>query len=152
MGRLDGTISLTGLPPHRGLILKLCLYPVSGPDRPAPHGGDPPAEAAIDCHKVVEQVDLNVESQQAESNQTFSLERPPGFYYVQVRAILFRSLDGSLFAQTEQFFFARRPVRIESVSESRIVLPISWPTEPLESLHHYGTVSPERARRWWRFW
>jgi hypothetical protein len=152
MGRLDGTISLTGLPPHRGLILNLCLFPVSGPDTPAPPGGDPPADAAIDCHKVVEQVDLNVESQRAEFDEPFSLERQPGFYYVQVRAILFRSRDGSVFAQAEQFFFARGPVRIGPISEGRITLPVSWPIEPLEGLHHYGTVSPQSTRPWWRFW
>lgn len=153
MGRLDGTISLTGLPPHRGVVLNLCLYPVSGPDTPAPYGGDPPAEAAIDCQKVFEKVDLTVESQQAELDQRFTLERQAGFYYVQVRAILFRSRhDGSVVAQAEQFFFARRPVQIEAISGGQITLPVSWPTEPLESLHHYGTVSPQRPRPWWRFW
>jgi hypothetical protein len=152
MGRLDGTISLSGLPSHRGLILDLCLFHVSGPDAPAPHGGDPPAEAATDCHKVVEQVDLNAESQRVDFDQPFSLERQPGFYYVQVRAVLFRSRDGSLFAQAEQFFFGHRPVRIGPVSEGRITLPVSWPTEPLEDLHRYGTVGPQPARPWWRFW
>ena len=59
MGTLAGTVSLTGLPPHRGLILNLCLYSVPAADTPAPNAGDPPAEAATDCHEVYQQVNLD---------------------------------------------------------------------------------------------
>ncbi len=152
MVELHGIISLTDLPPHRGLILNLCFYPVDGPDAPAPYAGDPPAEDAIDCHRVAEQADLGAESQQREFDQPFSVERRPGYYFIQVRAILFRSKSDSVFAQAEQFFFARRPVRIGPSANDPIILPVSWPTERLEDLHHYGTVSPQRARPWWRFW
>lgn len=64
MPKLEGTISMSRLPPNRGLILNLCFFPVAGADAPAPFGGDPPAEAATDCDKVFEQVDPEKESRE----------------------------------------------------------------------------------------
>ena len=98
MPKLEGTISMSRLPPKRGLIVNLCFFAVAGPDAPAPYGGDPPAEAATDCDKVFEQVDLQKESQE------------------------------------------------------NVTLPVEWPQIPLEDLHHYGTVSPQNKRPWWKFW
>ena len=152
MGRLEGTISMTGLPPHRGLIVNLCFFAVKGPDSPSPHNGDPPAEAATDCDKVFEQVDLDNESQETTFEHHFSIERQPGYYYVQVRVILFRMREGSVFAQAEQFFFARRPIHIGAELDGQHTFPVSWPTDPLEALHHYGTISPQTKGPWWRFW
>lgn len=152
MAKLEGTISITGLPPHRGLIVNLCFFAVAGPDAPAPHNGDPPAEAVTISDKVFEQVDLDKESQETTFEHHFGVERSPGYYYVQVRAILFRSRDGKVFAQAEQFFFARQPVHIAAEPEGNVTLPVSWPREPLEELRHYGAVSPQTKRPWWRFW
>jgi hypothetical protein len=42
MATLEGTIAVAGLPPHRGLIVNLCFFPVGAADAPAPYGGDPP--------------------------------------------------------------------------------------------------------------
>jgi hypothetical protein len=142
MGRLDGTVSITGLPPHRGLIVNLCFYEVGGPDAPAPYGGDPPAEAATDCQKVAEHVHLREESRQPTFEQRFSIEHRTGHYYVQVRAILFREHAGAILAQVEPFFFSRRPLRIADESLGHVTLPVSWPATPAEELHHYGTLSP----------
>ena len=86
MGRLDGTVSITGLPPHRGLIVSVCFYRVGSAEAPAPYAGDPPAEAATDCHQVANQVDLAAESLQPAYELPFRVDRPPGFYYLQVRA------------------------------------------------------------------
>ena len=149
---LDGAISITDLPPHRGLIVNLCLFPVAGPDAPAPHGGHPPAQAATDCHEVFKQVDLDAESQVPAFEHPFAFERPPGYYYLQLRVILFRTQGGKAFGQAEQFFFGRRPIRVTAGSCGPVTLPVSWPTEPLEALHHYGTVKPQRSRPWWRVW
>jgi hypothetical protein len=71
---------------------------------------------------------------------------------VQVRAILFRTQAGKVFAQAEQFFFGRRPVQVGSQPEGTRMLPVSWPTQALEDLEHHGTVSPQSKRPWWRFW
>jgi hypothetical protein len=149
---LEGTISITSLPPHRGIIVNLCFFAVPEPDAPVPFNGDPPAEAATDCEKVLEQVDLETESQVATREFPCRVERPPGYYFVQVRVILFRMKAGKVFAQAEQFFFARRPVQISAESASTVTLPVSWPVEPLEELHHYGTIKPQAKRPWWRFW
>ena len=60
-----------------------------------------PVSAATDCHEVFKQADLNAESLLAGYDKSFSVERPSGFYYVQVRAILFRTQAGKVFAQAE---------------------------------------------------
>jgi hypothetical protein len=146
MARLEGTISLAGLPPHRGLIVNLCLFPVAGADSPAPYDGDPPAEAVTDCDKVFEGVDLNKESQETTFECGFGVDRPPGYYYVQLRVIMFRARDGKVIAQAEQFFFGRRPLHIAAEPEGRVTLPVSWPSEPLDALHHYGTIHPQTKR------
>lgn len=143
MGKLEGTIAVTGLPPHRGLIVNLCFYRVDTADAPAPHGGDPPAEAATDCHEVAKQVDLHTETTKTAIELPFAIERPVGFYYLQVRAILFRVQAGKVVAQAEQFFYSRRPLPIIEGSQDRITLPVAWPGEPLDELHHYGTVHPK---------
>ena len=152
MATLEGTITVSGLPPHRGLIVSLCFYRVEATDSSAPHGGDPPAEAATDCQEVFQQVDLDAESERAAYDLPFCIDRPAGFYYLQVRAILFRTQAGKVFAQAEQFFFSRRPAHITPRSEGSLTLPVTWPGEALEELHHYGTVSPQAKKPWWRFW
>lgn len=153
MGRLEGHISIEGLPHHRGLMIHLAFFAVTGPDAPAPYGGNPPAEAVTDCVKVYEQVEIDSECRQTRFEYAFTLERPPGYYFVQVRAILFRDKQGGdLLAQAEQFFFARRPVRITPEPESRVMFPVTWPKEALEELHYYGTIKPQAKRPWWRFW
>jgi hypothetical protein len=152
MARLEGTIAVSGLPLHRGLIVSLCFYRVEAADAPVPYGGDPPAEAATDCHEVVKHVDLDTETNRAAYDLPFSIERPAGFYYLQVRAILFRTQAGKVFAQAEQFFFGRRPVSVGPEPEGALTLPVTWPAQALEELHHYGTVSPQPKRPWWRFW
>jgi hypothetical protein len=152
LARLDGKIAVSGLPAHRGLILSLCFYRVDDADAPAPHDGDPPAEAATDCHKVFEQVDLDVESDQATYDVSFSIERPAGFYYLQTRAILFRKEADKVFAQTEQVFFGRRPACIPLEPDGTVTLPFPWPHQRLEELHHHGVVRPQPKKAWWRFW
>jgi hypothetical protein len=69
-----------------------------------------------------------------------------------VRAILFRSEESKAFAQAEQFFYGRRPVKISPDLECALTLPVVWPGLALKELHHYGTVSPQSKRPWWRFW
>jgi hypothetical protein len=146
MAKLEGTIALAGLPPHRGLIVNLCFFPVTAADAPAPYGGDPPGEAVTDCHEVTKQVDLHTESSQSGYGLPFTVERPAGYYYLQVRAILFRTRADKVFAQAEQFFFARRPLPLTEEPIGRITLPVQWPQIPLEELETYGVVKPRKER------
>jgi hypothetical protein len=140
MAHLEGSIVLSDLPPHGGLIVRLCLFPVEGPDSAPPFEGDPPPEAATDCIDVYEQVDLGAESSQSEYSLTFAAERPEGHYYLQVRAILFRMEAGKVFAQTEQFFFAHRPLPVPPPGVPS--LPVRWPSDSIAELDHHGTVHP----------
>jgi hypothetical protein len=59
-----------------------------------------------------------------------------------VQAILFRTGGGKVFAQAEQFFYGRQPVEIPLRTEGRLTLPVCWPKEALDELHHYGTMYP----------
>jgi hypothetical protein len=152
MPKLEGTISMSRLPANRGLIINLCFFAVAGPDAPAPYNGDPPAEAASDYDKVFEQVNLEKESQDSAVEIGFSVERPAGYYYVQVRVILFQAKEGKVFAQAEQFFFGKRPLVFGAESQGNVTLPVEWPTIPLEDLHHYRTIRPQKKRPWWKFW
>ena len=152
MAMLEGTISITGLPPHQGLIVNLYFYAVATPDAPPPYNGDPPAEAATDSEKVFERVDLDQESHETTFAHPFGIERPAGYYYVQLGVILFRKRDGKVFAQVEHFSFGKRPLHVAAEQEGTMLLPVLWPTEPLDALHHYGTVTPQKKRPWWQFW
>src|SRR5262249_29158560 len=143
MAKLEGMLSITELPPHRGLIVNLCFFRVEAADASAPYGGDPPAEAATDCHEVFRQVDLDSETERPTYELPFSIERLAGFYYLQVRAILFRTQVDKVVAQAERFFFGRRPAHVAPVPEGTLTLPITWPDLPLEELQHFGTVSPQ---------
>ena len=142
MASFECTISVADLPAHRGLIVSLCFFRVGAATDPAPYGGDPPVEAVTDSHEVFKQVDLNNESSRAAYDLPFAVERAAGFYYLQVRAILFRVQAGKVVAQAEQFFYSRRPLPVIEGSQDRITLPVAWPGEPLDELHHYGTVHP----------
>jgi hypothetical protein len=91
---------------------------------------------------VIESVDLERESRRSSVEYAFSMEREPGYYYAQVRVILFLERGGSVLAQAEQFFFGRQPVRIGGEKEDQITFPVSWPTTAIEKLHRYGTIKP----------
>jgi hypothetical protein len=80
MATLDGTIAVSELPPHRGLIVNLCFYRVNAGDAPAPYEGDPPSKAATDCHETYNHVDMDAESNTSFYDLPFSIERPAGFY------------------------------------------------------------------------
>src|SRR5437868_415096 len=125
MAKLEGRIAIAGLPPHRGLNVSLCFFPVESAEAPIPFGGDPPAEAVTDCHQVVEQVGLETESTQPVYQLPFAIERPAGYYYVQVRAMLFRTQEGKVFAQVENFFFGKRPLQLTEAPLGKISLPVS---------------------------
>jgi hypothetical protein len=143
MTTLEGKIEITGLPPNRGLIVHLGLFEVSEPDAPAPYNGNPPPEAVTDSQKVIEDVHLRDESREPTFKRPFRIEHRPGYYYVQVRVILFRDNKGSMFAHAEQFFFARRPLPLTGDRVGPVTFPVSWPDTPLDQLHHYGTFKPQ---------
>ena len=144
MATLNGEVVLSGLPPHCGLIASLCFFSVAHADAPVPYGGDPPASAVIDCHEIVETVDMHTEVSQEVRELQFTTERPVGFYYLQVRAVLFRARADKLFAQTEQFFFGRRPLPLTEEPSGRITLPVRWPQIPLDELGSFGVITPQQ--------
>lgn len=143
MARLEGTVALGGLPPHRGLIVSLCLYRVSAATDPPPHNGDPPADAVTDAHQVCKNVDLNAESDAPSYDLPFALDRDPGCYYLQVRCILFRKDGEGVFAQVEPFFFARRSLVLPETG-CGITLPLTWPPDAVDELELHGVIRPQK--------
>jgi len=143
MGKLVGKIVITNLPPRRGVIVSVAFFRVPRADAPAPFNGDPAGDLVTDKVELLNDVHLEREKADSSLEEDFELDRPDGFYYLQVRAILFRTQgeSGRTFAQAEQFFFGRRSLAIPC---ERVTLPVEWPQIPLESLHHYGTVRPAR--------
>jgi hypothetical protein len=146
MGKLVGTVSITGLPPHRGVMVAVCFYRVESEESPAPHGGDPPTEAATDCEKIYSQVHFDTESKQGEYEFPFSVERPSGHYYLEVRAILFRVEEGKMDAQFEPYFYGRRPLQITDGTVGPVTLPVVWPATALGDLHTHGVINPRKPK------
>jgi hypothetical protein len=142
-GKIDGVIALSGLPPHRGLILTVCFYEVGSLDAPVPFDGRPPADAVRDAVKVLDDVDLEKESTATSRDHPFSLEHPVGYFYVEVRAILFRKRDENLVAQAEQFFYSKRPLRIREANNMSMTYPVVWPADSAERLKAFGVVKPQ---------
>jgi hypothetical protein len=147
LAKLEGTISVSSLPPHRGLTVNLCFFRVGSATDPAPYGGNPPAEAVTDCHEVFNQVDLHVELSHTTYDLPFAAERPAGSYFLQVRAIVYRTQAGKFFAQAEQFFFGRRPLQLTEEPLGHVTLPVQWPQIPLEELGTFGVVKPRGEKQ-----
>jgi hypothetical protein len=152
MAKLVGTIQIGGLPAHRGLMVDLCFFRVANDDTPAPYNGDPPVEAVTDCERVFEQVDLESESMSNTFEREFAVERDSGFYFVQLRVILFQMHNGKVLAQAENVFFGRRPLHITAEPSGEVTFPVAWPQLSVSELHQYGTFTPKSRRPWWRFW
>jgi hypothetical protein len=142
---LSGQIAIGKLPPHFGLSVSVAFFPVADADTPKPLDGDPPVEAIVDCPNILEDVDLNVERMDESRLVPYQFERPSGYYYIQIRAILYRKENGRVFAQKEDFFFGRRPLPLIQDLES-VTLPVDWPSIPLEELGSYGTIKPQTSR------
>ena len=141
MGNVVGKVVVTNLPPRRGVIVSLAFFRVPDAGSPAPHGGEPTSEQVTDEAQLLNDVHLEREKTDASVEQEFDVDRPAGFYYLQVRVILFRAQAGKTFAQAEQFFFGKRPLPVPCEG---VTLPVAWPDLPLDDLHHHGTVRPAK--------
>ena len=144
MKTLSGKIALHNLPPHRGLSVNVAFFAVQDQNAPKPFEGDPPAEAIKDIESVFEAVDLAREITASTRDIPFSVSRPPGYYYIQLRFILYRIQDGKAYAQAEQFFFGKRTLPLFQ-DISGITLPVEWPSIPLSELGTYGTIHPTKS-------
>ncbi len=84
----------------------------------------------------------NADLRQTARQWQFDAARVPGYYFVQLRVILYRVYREKTYAQVEQFFFRRRPMHISAEGLKGITFPVSWPKEAIDELIHYGTVHP----------
>lgn len=141
MAKLIGKVCLTNLPPRTGVLVNLAFFRVSQEVDPAPFDSDPPPDRVTDVEELVDDVHLETEKCDRSLEWKFEIERSVGFYYLQLSVVLFRSQNGRKFAQSEQFFFRRRPI---SLPAEGVILGVPWPEVPLEKLHRYGTVNPRK--------
>ena len=149
MVTIEGTVTIGNMPPHRAAMVSLSFYAVSGAESPPPYGGDPPADAYDQSVEVCSESPSETDFCEPHRSWHFAAETATGYYYVQLRVVLYREQDGRMFAQCEQFFFRRRPLHVPEDGVSDVAFPVTWPELALEDLHQYGIVSPRRP--WWRF-
>lgn len=141
--KLSGCIKIQSLPVNYGLIVDLAFFKINSLDDPVPYGGDPPSRAVKDVLEVARTVDLKTPREGSTEVFPFAAIRKRSLYYLQVRVIAFRKKgDGSAVAQTEQFFFAKRPLPL-AADIGDIELAVTWPDTPIEGLATYGKVFPQ---------
>ena len=146
MAKLEGTIAVDRPATAPRADRQPVLLPGRSADAPAPYGGDPPAEAVTDSHEVAKQVDLYTESSRPEYDLPFAVERPAGFYYLQVRAILFRSRRARCSPRPSSS--SSPGGRCRSTSNRLAGSRCRWSGRriPLEELGSYGVVEPRGER------
>ena len=140
-GELTGTVKIADLPPFLGYSISLSLFGVNGPDTPPPFEDVAPPEARQDEAELENVTHFDREDTTGSLESSFRLHRPAGWYYLQLNVILYREKGEKLYAHVERFPFLKRPVEFPPDGQS-IVLPISWPTTPIEELGRYGTMKP----------
>lgn len=143
---LAGEVLIENLPEHIGVMINLALLPVASANSPVPYDGNPPGDAGLDLHPVINEMEglENLKSVRPAASRRFlyELRRPQGHYYIQVRVIAFRMIDSQFSAQVENFFFSRRTVAlVEDIFA--LDFPVSWPSLSPDELHSYGTIHPD---------
>ena len=135
-GWIDGTVVVHGLPPHKMYSIGVTFFPVSSSSAPPPFGGNPPTNQYTDYETVKEADEPD------DKPLRFRVQRPVGYYYLEVGVIAYLERDGKMYAQVERFFPMTRPCQIQQASDQRVELTVAWPDIPFEELHSYGTVYP----------
>lgn len=140
--QFNGQISIKNLPPNYGLIVSLQFFEVDNLDAGAPLDEEILAEDRIDCIQIYSEVNLDLESQESLINIPFSIEHYIGYFYIQVRVIMFRKNQNRAFAQLETFFFGSRPLPFLDNLTS-IIFPVEWPSVPVEQLENHNRFTPQ---------
>ena len=144
MRTLTGEIDVENLPPHRGISATIAFFPIEKECDEIPYGGEPPNDAITDSEHVLEEVEFDIENTNSTRVIPFSVKRPAGYCYLQLRFILYRFVGDKAFAQVEQFFFGKKPLPLLD-DINGIVLPVTWPSIPLEELGSFGMVEPNNS-------
>ena len=116
---LSGHIALSNLPPHRGLIVSLAFFEVASMLADPPYDGDPPSEAITDYIGLYEVVDLDCEVTETVQNIPFVIEHTAGYFFLQIRATLFRVKNSRILAQVPSEERLSQPSRPPSQHRKR---------------------------------
>src|SRR5262245_34993555 len=135
-GELSGTVKIGNVPPFLGHSMSLSLFGVSGPDSPPPFDGVAPPEARQDEADLGQVHHFDREDTTGNLEVSFQLQRPAGWYYLQLNVILYRKEAGKMYAQVERFPLIKRPVEFPPGGQD-ILLPIPWPAIPIEDMGLY---------------
>jgi len=142
MAKVTGSVSVADLPPHLGIMASLCFFEVSGPEDARPDPESLPPEESDDVHLLAKEVDLEKTARRVAFIKPFEIEHKPGFFYIQLRVVLFRDSGKGVVAQVEPFFFNRRPLHVEESPQPPVLFSVSWPPTPLDRLHRHGRIRP----------
>jgi hypothetical protein len=136
-GRLSGTVAIHGLPECVGLSVTVNPFRVSHAAAPQPYGGAPPGSAYTD------EISIREDQDPADKPLVFAVERPVGYYYLDVGVIAYREVHGKLYAHVEHFFPHPTPCEVVADGECVVQLSVHWPSTPIEELPRYGTMYPQ---------
>jgi hypothetical protein len=135
-GIVAGEVVLRGVPQHEMYSVSLGLFRVSSAESPVLTDSTTPAGEWTDNQSVKE-------SQEPDDKPLrFRFERPAGFYYLAISAIVYMRRNGKMFAQVERFFPMTQPCSITAGTVPEIRLEAVWPDIPLEELGSYGVFRP----------
>ena len=143
MARVTGEVSIANLPRHRGIMVSLCFFKVPGAESSPPDVDRIDPRELRDIQLLAKEVDLERDSRRIAFLNSFEFHHPEGFFYLQLRVVLFRKAADSVAAQAEQFLFNRRPLEIHEGLIKPVLLSVSWPSTPLGELHRHASFYPE---------
>ena len=144
---LKGTIEIDGVPPFLGYNISLSLFRVKDPSAEWPFPNDIPPKARRTEHELAKINHFDQEDTTGVINVDFLLSCVASSYYLQLNVILYRKKNNEMYAQVERFPFAKRPIEIPPDVQRSIILPVSWPTIPIEDLGVYGIMKPGGSGR-----
>jgi hypothetical protein len=135
-GTVAGEVVLRGLPEHEMLDVSVGFFVVAAAASAPLSDDTTPAGAWKDV------VSIKENSEPKDKPLRFYVERPAGFYYLAISAIVYMRRDGKMFAQVERFFPMTQPCEIKAGPVPEIRLEARWPDIPLEELGSYGVFRP----------
>ena len=135
-GILSGTITVQGLPPHIYFKVSVAFFRVTSPTSPLPFGGKPPVDQYTD--------EVVVKAADAPENAplTFKVERPTGFYFMDVCVMACVDREGKSIAQQERSFPLHTATEIKGGEEQTVALLVDWPSLPFEELGTCDLIRP----------
>ena len=134
-GGVMGSVSIRDLPPHIAFSAYLAFTKVATRDSPFP-----PDDPGAPFHKCDYAVPIKDIDDPETRPFTFNLEQPTGFYYLILRVMLAREIQGKPGIQIENFSLCTAPVELRSDGTVTVNGSVTWPSMASNDLHDYGLL------------